>query len=140
MTVVDQQARDDVRDLRHALNNHVHSTDIHRKAMREKMDEQHKDVSDKIDQLMSSLKWAGGLIVSILLSVLGWSVLQQISANEAQKTELSNQLRILQESERARLLSQQNAELSASAAEAAAASVRDGQPVDLRNNPTVNRR
>ena len=81
---VDQKARDDIRDVKHSLNNHVHTTDIYRKAMTDKMEDNHKEVSDKVDQLLSGLKWAGGLIVSLLLSVLGWSVLQQINANEAQ--------------------------------------------------------
>jgi hypothetical protein len=120
-----------VRDVKHALNNHVQTTEIYRKQTLEKMDSNHESVSEKIDQIQSGLKWAGTLIITLLLSVLGWSVLQQINANEAQKAELQNQIELLRASQRADNLSVQNARLQAGTSEAAGEAISDGQNIGL---------
>lgn len=128
---VDQFARDEVRDVRHELNNHVQTTELHLSGLEKSIESNHKAVTEKVEDIRKAILWAGGLVISIMLSVLGWAVLQQISANEAQKQELQQQIRLLQESDRARLLQQQNDELSARAAEAVGSSVGGGQLVDL---------
>lgn len=90
--MVDQVARDSARDAVHAVNNLAQTTGI-----------QIRNVETKIDRLESGLKWAGGLIVSLVLTVLGWAVVQQINANEAQKKEMAQQIELLQQQERARV-------------------------------------
>ena len=55
------------------------------------------DVVDKsIAELKGMLKWVGGVIISLILAVLGWSLAQQYQANEAQKSQLLDQIHTLQ--------------------------------------------
>ena len=86
---IDQVARDKVNDTAHALANHVAVTGI-------KID----NIDHKFDQLQSQLKWAGGLIVSLFLAALAWSLGQQYSANESTKKDLSAQVELLKEQRR----------------------------------------
>lgn len=88
---VDQEARDQVANIRHDLANHKMVTDI-------KLDGLVKLVAE----LKSQLKWAGGLIVMLFISTLTWSLNQQYNANESQKKDMQQQLVILREQERAR--------------------------------------
>lgn len=127
-STVDQQARDDVRDVRHELAGHVATTDIEFRNLRnsmdtnhtivtDKVDANHKAVTEKVEEIRKAILWAGGLIVSIMLSVLGWAVLQQFNANESQKQDLQQQIELLRQGEAARALEQENQRLSAAAAE-----------------------
>lgn len=104
------------------------------------MESNHKAVTEKVEEIRKAILWAGGLVISIMLSVLGWAVLQQISANEAQKQELQQQIKLLQETDRARLLQLENDQLSASAAETAGSTLGGAKGVDLSDRSAPNRR
>lgn len=58
-------------------------------------------VASSIDELKNILKWAGGLIVTLMISFMTWSALQQFNANEAQKADLQQQLDIIKSQETA---------------------------------------
>lgn len=73
-----------------------------------------------LEELKNILKWAGGIIVTLMISFMSWSALQQYDANEAQKRDLQQQLDILQKQEdadtdRQRLLEQLRKDLDAGA-------------------------
>lgn len=55
--------------------------------------------TEKIEEIKSILKWAGGLIVSLILTVLGWSAVQQFEANQARQDELQQQIELLEQRE-----------------------------------------
>lgn len=133
---VDQQARDDVRDVQHKLNGHMQTTEIHLKNLETSMATNHKAMADKVEDIRKAILWAGGIVISVMLSVLGWAVLQQINANEAQKQGMEDQIRILQESERARALQERNDELTSSAAEASGVTVSRGERLDFLEDRT----
>jgi cytoskeletal protein RodZ len=101
--VVDQIARDSARDAVHAVANFRMVTEGEFKLVNAKIETTHKDTGEKIDKIESAIKWAGGLIVSLMLTVLGWAVLQQINANESQKKEMAQQIELLQQQENARV-------------------------------------
>lgn len=62
-------------------------------AEREKLhDERHAILQKDITDLSSTVKWIGGVLITLILSVLGWSLGQQYNANEAQKKALSDQI------------------------------------------------
>lgn len=113
------------RETRQLLDNHVDLTEV-------KLTNMEKSIA----RIESALKWAGGLIVSLLLTVLGWAVVQQINANESQKNELRQQVLLLQQQQQ-----QERMESAARAAEAAAAANGAGQFGNLNDRGgTANRR
>lgn len=83
--VIDHQARQEVADVRHDLANHKTVSGL-----------ELKSVDKKIDTLISLLKWVGGLIVTSVLAVLAWSLVQQWNANEAQRRNIEEQVRLIQ--------------------------------------------
>lgn len=99
---VDQVARDSARDAVHDIANFRAVTEVRLTQLDKKIDETHKETNEKIDKIESAIKWAGGLIVSLVLSVLGWAVLQQINANESQKKEMAQQIELLKQQEAVR--------------------------------------
>jgi hypothetical protein len=100
---VDQNARDKAGEALHAVNNLRMETKGEFALLQQKLDTTHAESNTKIDKIESAIKWAGGLIVSLVLSVLAWAVLQQINANESQKKEMAQQIQLLQSQERARV-------------------------------------
>lgn len=58
-------------------------------------------VATSIEELKNILKWAGGLIVTLMISFMTWSALQQYNANEAQKADLQQQVDIIKSQETA---------------------------------------
>jgi hypothetical protein len=115
------------RETRQLLDNHVSLTEV-------KLTNMEKSIS----RIESALKWAGGLIVSLLLTVLGWAVIQQINANESQKNELRQQQILLQQQLQQE---EERVESATRAAEAAAAANGAGQIRNFDNRGgTVNGR
>lgn len=102
--VVDQHARDLVRDTRHELTQHRQATEIHLAHIERQIEDSAKNTNMKIDRVESVIKWAGSLLVTLLLSVLGWSVVQQITANQMQQQELKRQIELLEAQEQVRVL------------------------------------
>ena len=80
----DEDSLNHSRTTRELLNLHIQKTEL-----------QLDQVTSLVRMVVSILKWAGGLIVSLLLTVLGWSVVQQVNANEAQKQDLQRQIQLL---------------------------------------------
>lgn len=131
-----------VRETRHLLNNHIQITQMQLENIQTKMDERRLSQDEKLDslsklmeqrhaqqdanvkELTSTLKWAGGLIVSLVLAVLGWSLVQQYNANESTKTDLQQQLNLLksQEAERNRFRDEIRTQLTPGATETPSAS------------------
>lgn len=65
---------------------------------REKLhDERHAGLEKSIAELRSILVKVGGFIISLIISVLGWSLLQQYNANETQRVALQEQVHTLQQ-------------------------------------------
>lgn len=58
-------------------------------------------VVSSIEELKNILKWAGGLIVTLMISFMTWSALQQYNANESQKKELQQQVDLLRSQDQA---------------------------------------
>lgn len=66
-------------------------------AEREKLhDERHTALQNSVQELKTMVTWVGGLIISLIIGVLGWSLAQQYNANEAQKKALQDQIVQLQ--------------------------------------------
>ena len=62
-------------------------------AEREKLhDERHTALQKDIADLSSTVKSIGSVLITLILSVLAWSLGQQYNANEAQKKALSDQI------------------------------------------------
>jgi len=127
--MAEDNALEHSRETRHLLNNHIMVTNLKLENMEKASDERHAVVAEKVTRLESAIKWAGGLIVSLVLTVLGWAVLQQINANEAQKKDMQQQIKLLEEQERARnhVRSEILERLPPSTAEAASASLGGGE-------------
>lgn len=85
---------------RHMLELHMRETDLLRTA-------QNQIINDKLDRQEGIMKWAGGLLFSLILAVLGWSLLQQISANSAQMENNEKQIELLRERDRTRVLTEE---------------------------------
>lgn len=67
-------------------------------AEREKLhDERHTLLQKDITDLNTTVKSIGGILISLILGVLAWSLAQQYNANEAQKKALSDQIAELRE-------------------------------------------
>jgi len=79
-------------------------------------EEKHATLTTALTKIESLMKWAGSLIVSLILGVLGWSLLQQVQNNEQQKRDLQSQIKLLEEQDRTRLLANRNAEILRSVA------------------------
>lgn len=82
-----------------------------------------QQVVNSLDELKRIMKWAGGMIVTLMISFMSWSALQQYNSNERQKDELAQQIRLIQNQEQATkdreaILRQLRDDLSASGAEA----------------------
>lgn len=99
---IDQVARDSARDAVHAVANFRGVVDGEFRLVHQKIDTTHTETNTKIDKIESAIKWAGGLIVSLVLTVLGWAVIQQINANESQKKEMQQQIELLKQQEATR--------------------------------------
>ncbi len=84
--VVDQVARDRAAEAVHGLNNHATVTEI-----------KLNNLSDKFDRMENILKWVGGLLVTMFLSTLAWSLSQQYLSNETAKRDLQAQIALLKE-------------------------------------------
>jgi hypothetical protein len=95
------------RETRQLLNTHVSLTEV-----------KLTNLETSIARIESAMKWAGGLIITLLISVLGWAVVQQINANEAQNRELRQQMILLQQQQQ-----QERLDSAARASQAAGASV-----------------
>lgn len=65
------------------------------------VDEKMAELNKSIEELKSILKWAGGLIVSLMISFMAWALLQQYNANEQAKTDLKQQVEILRQNKEA---------------------------------------
>lgn len=64
---------------------------------REKLhDERHNALQSSIEEIKSILVWVGGVLITLILGVLGWSLVQQYNANEAQKLALQAQISALE--------------------------------------------
>jgi hypothetical protein len=78
-----------------------------------------KQVATSIDELKNILKWAGGLVITLMISFMSWSALQQYNANESQKEDLKQQIELIKNTEqadkdRAAILDQLRKDLGAS--------------------------
>jgi hypothetical protein len=115
MEVLDQKARDDARDALHKIGNFQQLADVQFRGLEKKIDVTHADTSGRIDEIKNAIKWAGSLIITLMITVLGWAVVQQLNANEAQKDEMRRQIILLQQQEIARKLSASASEPTLSA-------------------------
>lgn len=119
----DQTARDRAGEALHAVNNFRMVAEVKFEQIDKKIDATHAETNSKIDKIEAAIKWAGGLILTTILSVMAWAVSQQINANEAQKRDLAQQVELLKQQERARVEARSEilSRLPPSAAETAAA-------------------
>lgn len=99
---VDQVARDKANEAVHDLRNHIAVTEIRLTNIDKKIDQHHIDLTKAHEELKGFLRWAGGLIVSLFLAVMAWSLTQQYNANETAKTDMAQQIQLLKDQERAR--------------------------------------
>lgn len=76
------------------------------KNLRQIVDIKLEQIKGDIGDLRNILKWAGGLIVSLMLSFMAWALLQQYNANEAAKNDLQQQLNLLRTQQEQRRLEQ----------------------------------
>lgn len=106
----DDVARREVADVRHELRNHKAVAEIKAENLKKEVDSKAIDVKASIDEVRSLMKWAGSLIITLIIGVLGWSLVQQYQANEQQKNDLEQQLRLLQEQDQARAITTRNTE------------------------------
>lgn len=60
-----------------------------------------QQVVTSLAELKRVMQWAGGLIVTLMISFMSWSALQQYNTNERQKDELAQQIRLIQSQEQA---------------------------------------
>jgi len=115
----DATARKEVAEVRHELRNHIAvyeikhenlKTDVKGKhdTLKSELTGEHASLTKALDEIKSLMKWAGSLIITLIIGVLGWSLVQQYQANEQQKRELEQQIRLLQEQERTRVIAEQN--------------------------------
>lgn len=58
--------------------------------------ERYRNIEKSIAEIKGIMKWAGSLVIMLILSVLGWSLVQQYNANEATKQRLQEQVEFLQ--------------------------------------------
>ncbi len=95
------------------------------KAVKKDFEAKHNELTTNLQKIESLLKWAGSLLITLILGVLGWSLLQQITNNSQQQKDLQAQIKLLEQQERARMLQQPEMRvLPPSAAESALAAER----------------
>lgn len=138
--------REYARETRHMLNNHMQVTGIKLDQLGKNVDARHEALTTLLEEkietvtgatkrLEGALKWAGGLIISVMIAVMGWSFVQQVNANEATKTELAHQVDLLKTQEQARVQYREEvlSRLPAGAAQTGDATNGLGQNADLRD-------
>lgn len=59
----------------------------------------YNNLLNNISRIENILKWAGSLIVTILIAVLGWLIVAQINNNEEEKKALEKQIEILEKNQ-----------------------------------------
>ncbi len=91
-----------VSEVSHKLANEAQKNEYQFKLLDQSGADRHEKLADSFAELKKFLTWAGGLIFSIMLSFMGWAVLQQYSSNESQKRDLQTQLNLLKEQDRSR--------------------------------------
>lgn len=94
----------DEKDVQTMLNKHEREIAENRHGLanaRQILDIQLAQLTKDIGELKNALKWAGGLIISLMISFMGWAALQQYNANEEQKRNLQEQVNILASQEKA---------------------------------------
>ena len=95
---------EDFRALREKVDAHDRAIAENRHQLanaRQVMDIKLDTIDKNVTELKNALKWAGGLIVSLMLSFMAWAALQQFNANEQQKKDLKEQIELLQRSKQA---------------------------------------
>lgn len=97
-----EDTRQKVGDVRHDLANHQQKVEYQLQLLDQAGEARHTKLAENFNELKNVLKWAGGLVVSIMLSFMAWALLQQYNSNESQKKELQTQLNLLKEQDRAR--------------------------------------
>lgn len=102
-TNIDQTARDRAGDAVHAVANFRAVTEVQLRQLDTKIDTTHAETNSKIDKIEGAIKWAGGIIISLMLAVIGWAVTQTLSANESQSKEMKQQIELLKQQESARV-------------------------------------
>jgi cytoskeletal protein RodZ len=83
--VIDEEARLVAQKLAIELAEHRAASEV-----------QLNSLKTSVTEIKSMLTWIGGVIISLIIGVLGWSLVQQFAANEAQKTALQLQITQLQ--------------------------------------------
>lgn len=121
-------AYDHSRETRHLLANHIQLTDVHLSNLRKLIEGVNESANERsvkqekgFEEVKSILKWAGGLIISLILTVLGWALVQQVNANDAQRSDMKQQLELIREREVLRL---ENIQLQSTASDEAKAALR----------------
>jgi hypothetical protein len=92
-----RELRDKVASLELATAENRHALANSRQILDVKLDKITGDITD----LKNALKWAGGLIISLMLSFMAWAALQQYNANESQKKDLQEQVSLLKTQDQA---------------------------------------
>ena len=106
--VVDEQGKhiDEVQskvvDIRHDLANHQQKVEYQLQLLEQNNTARHTKLAESFNELKSGLKWGLGLLVSVILSFMGWALLQQYNANESQKKDMQQQIQLLQAQEQTR--------------------------------------
>lgn len=59
--------------------------------------ERYRNINESVAEIKNILKWAGSGIIGLMLTVLGWLVLQQIDNNRQDQAALARQLLELRE-------------------------------------------
>lgn len=101
-TILDE-TRQKVVDVRHDLANHQQKVEYQLQLLDQGSEARHKSLAENFGELKGQLKWVGGLVVSLIMSAMGWMLLQQNASNETQKKDLQTQVKLLQEQDRARI-------------------------------------
>ena len=127
--LIDSTARREVAEVRHELRNYCAVNDIKHKNLEDDVAARDGKLTKALEEIKSLMKWAGSLTISLIIGVLAWSLVQQYQANEQQKRDLEQQIRLLQEQERTRAIAEENRrvlqdQLTPGASEAPAASGR----------------
>jgi len=91
-----------VTEIRHDLANHQQKVEYQFKLLDQSGEARHNKLAESFAELKNMLKWAGGLVVSIMLSFMAWALLQQYNSNETQKKDLQTQLNLLKSQEQER--------------------------------------
>lgn len=58
--------------------------------------ERYNTINTKIEKLESIMKWFGGLVVTAVISVLAWSINQQLETGKAQRDAAAAKIELLQ--------------------------------------------